>query len=103
MSEVRAVAPHEWKRGPINPPLLHHATFMTLDVDAMVAFYELVCGLHPVFYGHDAAWLTNDAANHRIALLTTRPSSTGRSPSGSTTTSGWPSRGCCRTSRSTTA
>ena len=69
MTEIRAVSPQDWKRGPVTPPQLHHATFMTLDVEAMVAFYELVCGLHPVFYGHDSAWLTNDEANHRIALL----------------------------------
>lgn len=54
---------------PITVPQLHHATFMTLDVDAMVRWYELVCGLQPVFYSEDAAWLTNDEANHRIALL----------------------------------
>ena len=28
-----------------------------------------VAGLQPVYYGTDAAWLTNDEANHRIALL----------------------------------
>jgi catechol 2,3-dioxygenase len=54
---------------PIRPPRLHHATFMTMDVDAMVAFYELVAGLQPVYYAQHAAWLTNDEANHRIALL----------------------------------
>lgn len=69
MTDIRPADPNTWKTGPITPPQLHHATFMTLDVDAMIAFYELVCGMHPVFYGHDAAWLTNDLANHRIALL----------------------------------
>lgn len=54
---------------PITVPKLHHATFMTMDVDAMVRFYELVCGLQPVYYAQHAAWLTNDEANHRIALL----------------------------------
>lgn len=54
---------------PITVPQLHHATFMTLDVDAMVHWYELVCGLQPVYYSEGAAWLTNDDANHRIALL----------------------------------
>lgn len=54
---------------PIRPPKLHHATFMTLDVDAMVAWYELAVGLQPVYYSENAAWLTNDEANHRIALL----------------------------------
>ncbi|GAB3299579.1 extradiol dioxygenase [Epidermidibacterium keratini] len=57
------------KPRPIRPPKLHHATFMTLDVDAMVAWYELVAGLQPVYYSTQAAWLTNDEANHRIALL----------------------------------
>lgn len=57
------------KPRPLTVPKLHHATFMTLDVDAMVAFYELVCGLQPVYYAEHAAWLTNDDANHRIALL----------------------------------
>ena len=54
---------------PITVPQMHHATFMTLDVDAMVHWYELVCGLQPVYYSEGAAWLTNDDANHRIALL----------------------------------
>lgn len=57
------------KPRPITVPKLHHATFMTVDVDAMVRWYELVCGLQPVFYAEHAAWLTNDEANHRIALL----------------------------------
>lgn len=57
------------KPRPIRPPKFHHATFMTMDVDAMVAFYELVAGLQPVYYAQHAAWLTNDEANHRIALL----------------------------------
>lgn len=54
---------------PIRVPKLHHATFMTMEIDPMVAFYEAVCGLQPVFYSEHAAWLTNDEANHRIALL----------------------------------
>ncbi|MGM0931083.1 MAG: VOC family protein [Actinomycetota bacterium] len=57
------------KQRPINVPKLHHATFMTLDVDSMVHWYEIVCGLQPVYYAEHAAWLTNDEANHRIALL----------------------------------
>ena len=57
------------KPRPITVPKLHHATFMTVDVDAMVRWYELVCGLQPVYYAEHAAWMTNDEANHRIALL----------------------------------
>lgn len=103
------------KPRPITAPKLHHATFMTMDVDAMVHFYELVCGLQPVYYSSHAAWLTNDEANHRIALLrlpgtkprwisltpqacTIRHSSTPRSTSGWITTSASATRGSCRPS-----
>lgn len=92
------------KPRPIMVPKLHHATFMTMDVDAMVKFYEAVCGLQPVYYAEHAAWMSNDEANNRIALLrlpgthprstsptasacTTPHSSTPTSTSGSTTTS----------------
>jgi len=54
---------------PVIPPRLHHTTFTTLRLDEMVAWYEKVAGLLPVFYGEGAAWLSNDDANHRIALL----------------------------------
>ncbi len=54
---------------PIIAPTLHHTTFTTLRLDEMVAWYEKAVGLVPAFYGDDAAWLTNDEANHRIAFL----------------------------------
>lgn len=54
---------------PIIAPSFHHTTFTTLRLDEMVAWYEQVAGLTPVFHGEGGAWLTNDAANHRIALL----------------------------------
>lgn len=54
---------------PINRPTFHHTTFATTHLHEMVAFYEAVAGLEPVHYGENAAWLTNDEANHRIALL----------------------------------
>jgi catechol 2,3-dioxygenase len=54
---------------PIVPPRFHHTTFTTLRLDEMVAWYSTVAGLTPVFHGDSAAWLTNDEANHRIALL----------------------------------
>ncbi|MCC9204119.1 VOC family protein [Arthrobacter sp. zg-Y769] len=57
------------KPRPIRAPKLHHATFMTMEIDPMVKFYEAVCGLQPIFYSENAAWLVNDEANHRIALL----------------------------------
>lgn len=60
---------NDFRVRPINRPAFHHTTFATLKLDEMVAFYEAVAGLEPVYYGKDGAWLTNDEANHRIALL----------------------------------
>ncbi len=54
---------------PIAAPKLHHATFTTLRLDEMVEWYGVALGMHPAFLGEDAAWLTNDEANHRIAFL----------------------------------
>ena len=98
---------------PVTAPALHHTTFTTKRLDEMVAWYERAVGLVPVFYGEDAAWLTNDEANHRMAFLsppglkhpedkgtpqvsTTRLSSSRPSISGSTTTSGCATTGSCR-------
>lgn len=54
---------------PISRPKFHHTTFATLKLDEMVTFYEKIAGLEPVYYSEGGAWLTNDEANHRIALL----------------------------------
>jgi len=61
--------PQVRKPRPVIPPKLHHATFLTLKLHEMVAWYEVVAGLTPVHYSDGAAWLTNDEANHRIALI----------------------------------
>jgi catechol 2,3-dioxygenase len=62
-------SPVPYRRRPITRPVFHHTTFTTLKLDEMVAFYEAVAGLEPVYYSKGGAWLTNDEANHRIALL----------------------------------
>jgi len=54
---------------PLIRPTFHHTTFATLKLDEMVIFYEKIAGLEPVYYSEHGAWLSNDAANHRIALL----------------------------------
>ena len=54
---------------PLIRPVFHHTTFATLKLDEMVTFYERIAGLEPVYYSKEGAWLTNDEANHRIALL----------------------------------
>lgn len=55
--------------GPVVAPKFHHTTFTTKKLDEMVEWYAKVAGLRPVFHGEGGAWLTNDEANHRIALL----------------------------------
>lgn len=68
MSET-ITSPAGHRARPIIPPKFHHATFLTLKLHEMVAWYEAVAGLVPVHYTDGAAWLTNDEANHRIALI----------------------------------
>ena len=50
-------------------PALHHVTFKTTRLDAMLAWYNAVVGCETTFKADVAAWTTNDNANHRIAFL----------------------------------
>ncbi|MBV9819628.1 MAG: VOC family protein [Solirubrobacterales bacterium] len=50
-------------------PVLHHVTLKTNQLAEMAAWYKTAVGLEPNHYGPFGAWLTNDAANHRVALL----------------------------------
>ena len=50
-------------------PTLHHVTLKTNRLQEMCHWYELTVGLTPNHIGPFGAWLTNDAANHRVALL----------------------------------
>jgi catechol 2,3-dioxygenase len=52
-------------------PTLHHVNLKTTRLREMIEWYGLAVGLEPVHVAEDgsAAWLTNDAANHRLALL----------------------------------
>lgn len=52
-------------------PILHHVTMKTTRLEEMLAWYEDVVGCVPNFKFDGGAWTTNDAANHRIALLHT--------------------------------
>lgn len=52
-------------------PILHHVTFKTTQIQVMVDWYNLVVGCRVNFQFEGAAWTTNDAANHRVAFLTT--------------------------------
>ncbi len=44
-------------------------TFKTKRLDEMIEWYGNVVGMVPNFRDSIAAWMTNDGANHRVALL----------------------------------
>jgi catechol-2,3-dioxygenase len=50
-------------------PVLHHVNLKTVRLDAMVEWYGRVLGMVINHISTTGAWLTNDAANHRLALL----------------------------------
>ena len=51
-------------------PTLHHVTLKTTRLLEMIDWYGQLVGLKPSYQFEGGAWLTNDAANHRLALLT---------------------------------
>ena len=51
-------------------PTLHHVNLKTLRLAEMVEWYGRVLGMAINHVCETGAWLTNDAANHRLALLT---------------------------------
>lgn len=48
--------------------VFHHVNFKTTRLAAMRDWYCLVLGMEVVHEGTVGAWLTNDRANHRVAL-----------------------------------
>jgi catechol 2,3-dioxygenase len=52
-------------------PALHHVNLKTSRLQEMIDWYALVVGMRPTHVAPGGAWLTNDAANHRLALLHT--------------------------------
>lgn len=50
-------------------PVLHHVNLKTCQLQDMIDWYELVAGMRAVHQFPGGAWLTNDGANHRLALL----------------------------------
>jgi len=51
-------------------PTLHHVNLKTIRVQEMIDWYRLVIGAEVTHQFAGGAWLSNDGANHRIALLT---------------------------------
>ena len=50
-------------------PALHHVTMRTGRLSQMIDWYTAVIGGECNFRADEVAWMTNDAANHRIAFL----------------------------------
>jgi catechol 2,3-dioxygenase len=50
-------------------PALHHVNLKTTRLREMIDWYGVVVGSQVTFQFPGGAWLTNDEANHRIALL----------------------------------
>jgi catechol-2,3-dioxygenase len=50
-------------------PAFHHVNLKTTRLQEMIDWYGTVVGAEVVFQDATGAWLTNDGANHRIALL----------------------------------
>lgn len=51
-------------------PVLHHINLKTSRLQEMIDWYGTVVGMKSNYQFPGGAWLTNDAANHRLALLT---------------------------------
>jgi catechol 2,3-dioxygenase len=50
-------------------PSFHHINLKTTRLDEMIEWYSTVVGAEVIFRYDLGAWLSNDGANHRIALL----------------------------------
>ncbi len=60
---------HEPKTTAFARPALHHFNLKTLRLQEMIDWYATVLGMETQHQFPGGAWLTNDAANHRLALL----------------------------------
>src|SRR5207253_3166068 len=49
-------------------PAIHHVNLKTARLDAMIEWYGKALGMEPNFRSEIIAFLSNDGANHRIAL-----------------------------------
>jgi len=61
--------PQGFEGRPLAQPVLHHVNLKTTRMQEMIDWYATVVALTTVFQFPGGAWLTNDTANHRLALL----------------------------------
>src|SRR5271155_1943333 len=64
--EEKSMSAHKTHR-----PVLHHVNLKTRRLQAMIDWYGVVTGMTARYVFPGGAWLSNDAANHRLALLAT--------------------------------
>ena len=50
-------------------PKFHHFNLKTTRLQEMIDFYGTLVGAEVIFQFDGGAWLSNDGANHRVALL----------------------------------
>jgi catechol-2,3-dioxygenase len=53
----------------VQQPRFHHVNLKTTRLQEMIDWYGAVVGTEVVFQDDTGAWMSNDDANHRIALL----------------------------------
>jgi catechol 2,3-dioxygenase len=53
----------------VTKPRFHHVNLKTTRLQEMIDFYRTLVGSEVIFQDQLGAWLSNDDANHRIALL----------------------------------
>ncbi len=68
MAEQSAVRPAPTDLQTIRPTF-HHVNLKTQRLDELIQWYGLVLGTEVTFRHDQGAWISNDEANHRIALL----------------------------------
>jgi len=54
---------------PVKRPVFHHALLKTARMQEMIDWYAAVVGTEAVFQAPGIAFLSNDAANHRISIV----------------------------------
>ena len=59
-------------------PVLHHVNLKTTRLQEMIDWYGRVTGMEVQHRAPVGAWLTNDAANHRLALISVATPSASR-------------------------
>jgi catechol-2,3-dioxygenase len=62
--------PEESEGNIVTRPVLHHVNLKTTRLQEMIDWYATVVGMETLFQFPGGAWLSNDIANHRLALLT---------------------------------